>query len=89
MKEKEYNKLCKYRRIGKTKYCLLWGLYFIVLINAVEIIGDLLRHHQLDFSIDSVLITTIISFLAGILTGISNWNRNESRFFINTNDNKN
>lgn len=52
MKEKEFKRWHKYRKIGKLKFTLLWALYLAIVINVADCIVNVIKGNFI-FDIDS------------------------------------
>lgn len=79
MKQKEFIRWQKYRRIGQLKFILLWTLYFIVMINIVIFVGDTIKD-KFTFQIEDFLIRVVISGLSCIFSGTMMWKSNEKDY---------
>lgn len=79
MKQKEFIRWQKYRKIGQLKFTLLWTLYFIFMINIVIFVGDTIQD-KFTFEIWDFLMTVIISGLFGIFSGTMIWKSNEKDY---------
>lgn len=76
MKEKEFIRWSKYRKIGQLNFILLGGLYFVVLVNLVIFIGDTIRG-KYTFHTESFIVGCLISALMGLFSGAMIWKRFE------------
>ena len=76
MKDKEFIRWTKYRKIGQLKFTFLWMLYFIVMINVIVYVGDTIKNRFV-FDIGDFLIRIIISGAFGIFSGTMMWKSNE------------
>ncbi|GAA0086329.1 hypothetical protein UT300007_27680 [Clostridium sp. CTA-7] len=79
MKEKEFIRWQKYRKIGQLKFTLLWSLYFIVMINIVIFVVYTIKG-KFTFEIGDFLIRVIIGGLSGIFSGTMMWKSNEKDY---------
>jgi hypothetical protein len=79
LKEKQFNTWSKYRKVGRKKYILLWGLYFIVLMILINAVIDLVQGKAV-FNIPNIITTIIIGGVAGVYAGWASWRNSETRY---------
>jgi Na+/H+ antiporter NhaC len=87
MKQKEFQRWQKYRKMGQLKFTLLWVLYFIMVLN-VAILGANVIDGSFNFKIEGFFIRLIIGGLVGVFNGTMMWKRNEEEYnnHLNKND---
>lgn len=87
MKEKEFKRWNKYRKIGKLKFTLLWALYLAIVINIADFISNVIKGN-FTFNIDNFFSRLIIGCLFGAFSGAMMWKGNEREYnnYINKNE---
>ncbi|MDD7793894.1 hypothetical protein [Clostridium sp. 'White wine YQ'] len=84
--DKNFKSWSKFRKLGKSKYTVLWIIYFVFLINMFIGIGRLMEG-KIMFNIQNIIIDTIIGIIGGIIIGKFSWNSSEVKYqkYINEN----
>jgi hypothetical protein len=84
MKEKDYIRWRKFRKIGKLKYILLVSVFFIIVTN----IFAYTLSHNFTFSIMYILGSVILSGSIGVVFGKITWSRSEIMYQLYINNKK-
>jgi hypothetical protein len=79
MKEKEFVKWTKNRRIGQFKFTLGWCLYVIILISVVISVLNAIRH-KFTFDVGNIVMLIIMSSAVGVFSGTMVWKNNETKY---------
>jgi hypothetical protein len=87
MKQKEFERWKKYRKIGQLKFTLLWLLYWIVVLN-IAALGANAIEGNFNFNIEGFFTRLIMGSLVGVFTGPMKWKTNE-RAYNNYIENRN
>lgn len=88
MKQKEFKRWHKYRKIGKLKFTLFWALYLAIVVNIADYVANVIKGN-FTFDIDGFFSRLIIGCLMGAFSGAMMWKGNEREYnnHINKNDN--
>ena len=78
MKEKDFIRLSKYRKIGELIHILLLSVYFIIVTN---IFAYTLSYNS-SFDIIRILVKAILAGSIGVVFGKITWKRSEIRYEI-------
>lgn len=79
MKEKNFKSWSRFCKLGKNKYTLLWILYFIILMNVIIGIAQLIQGKPV-FDIQNIIIDAVFGIIGGIIIGKSSWNGSETKY---------
>jgi len=79
MKVKNFKSWSRFRKLGKNKYTLLWIFYFIILLNVIIGIGQLIEGKPV-FDFQNIIIDTVFGIIGGTIIGKSSWNASETKY---------
>lgn len=79
MKQREFERWHKYRKIGRLKFILLWTVYFTIVINIANFVGNAIKGN-FTFEIDGFFSRLIIGCLTGTFFGAMMWKGNEREY---------
>lgn len=79
MKQKEFERWKKYRKIGRLKFTLLWTVYFAIVLNIAGFIVNVIKG-SFTFNLEGFLIRLIMGFLTGAFSGTMMWKTNEREY---------
>lgn len=87
MKQREFKRWKKYRKIGELKFTLLWGLYLIIILNLSNLIVGFIKD-DFNFYLEYIFIRIIIGGLFGVFAGNITWKGNEREYINHIKNNK-
>ena len=79
MKQKEFERWEKYRKIGELKFTLLWGLYLVIILNLSNLIVGFIKE-DFNFYLEYIFIRIIIGGIMGSFGGSMTWLGNEREY---------
>lgn len=79
MKQREFEKWEKYRKLGKMKITLLFALYLIVIVNLANLIVGFIKG-DINFYLEGILTRIIVAGPLGAFAGIMTWIGNEREY---------
>lgn len=79
MKQREFERWEKYRKIGELKFTLIGALYLIIVLNLSIFIVHFIKGDFV-FSLEGVFIRIIIGGIMGAFGGIMTWLGNEREY---------